>query len=571
VKPSRKATPRSTARGTSSPGVGAPKTSAFNRLAIYAFHDPAGIVSDFVLYQLEQLRPHVAKLIVVCNGPVLPEGLAALELRADSVHLRDNQGFDAWAFRAGLVDHVGWERASAFDEVLLLNSTFYGPLFPLSELFDTMGARAADDFWGITAFNGAAANRSIPFHIQSYFMGFRQRLLKAKSFRDYWEKLPMLNSAGDAVRLHEAVFTERLSKQGFRSSVYCDPNAYRVVDPTFDVVDLLLENRCPVLKRRAFIDEPLELERNNVELGRALRLVKEKTSYDTSLIWKDITRAASPNALYTNATLLEVLTDDGEPVALRSDMKVAVLAHLPDADGLGHVVARTHHIPVTFDLHVTTSSSSTRLSIEQALSRSPSRAKRVTIKVLSDAPGPTAALLLGHREQILAGGYDYVCRVHAVRSGVGFAQERHFREHHFDNLLPSRGAVAHLLGMLEADLSIGIVLPPAVHIAHRMGPVDAPEAQTWRKRLNLTVPLDAFLPEVPGASMFWCRPEALAALFDYPFAAADFIQGAQRNAEPLDVTLERLVVPAVHQRGSYARWVLTPESLARSYAKLEYK
>ena len=323
-------------RPHSQPNSTAPRsTPRLKRLAIYAFYDGEGQVSEYVAYKLERLKEHVERLVVVVNGKLQPEGQQTLERYADKLVRRENQGFDIWAFRAGLIEGVGWEALAEFDELLLLNATFFGPLYPFSELFDEMDGRA-HDFWGITAFKGPVPNGftfvgMIPFHIQSYFMAFRKRVFTDKAFRDYWEALPPMGTYLDAVLKHEVMFTEFLNNLGFRHSVYCDPEKYKAVNPGFDLIDLLVENRCPTLKRRAFFHEPLYLDLNNVELSRAMELVR-KTDYPTSLIWKDITRVTRPADLSANATLHEVVPHEGQLAPLRPGLrKVAVFACIESA------------------------------------------------------------------------------------------------------------------------------------------------------------------------------------------------------------------------------------------------
>ena len=278
------------------------------RLALYMLFDEAGVVEDYVLYKLSELRKHVDTIVVVSNGPLNAAGKQALADVADIVHERANNGFDVWAYREGLLEVIGWRDLADYDELLLINYTFYGPIFPFAEMFDRMDKDPVD-FWGITAFKGPVDNGTmvIPYHLQSHFIAVRKRLVSSPDFRNYWESMPAIASYNESIQLHEARFTEHFAERGFSHSVYVDPLRYNVANPVFDAVDQMLEDRCPILKRRPFFHDPLYLDHHNVELGQALAIIENSSTYDTSLIWKDITRVARPRDLYTNAALFDIL------------------------------------------------------------------------------------------------------------------------------------------------------------------------------------------------------------------------------------------------------------------------
>ena len=119
------------------------------RAAIFLFYDPRGRVDAYVTHLLASLRPHVAHLLVVSNGPLETAGEEALRPVADDLLIRDNTGYDVGGYRAGL-EHLGRERAEHLDELLLLNHTFFGPVHPWQPLFDRAAAQPEAAFWGIT-------------------------------------------------------------------------------------------------------------------------------------------------------------------------------------------------------------------------------------------------------------------------------------------------------------------------------------------------------------------------------------------------------------------------------------
>lgn len=546
---------------------------AFRRLAVYAFYDPAGHVGDFVTYKLQALREHVERLVVVVNGRLEDEGRRRLEACGATVHVRENVGFDIWAFRHALVDLIGWKDLAQFDEVLLLNSTFYGPLYPFSELFDEMGRRDSD-FWGLTAFKGPVPNGFtfqgwIPFHIQSYFMAFRRRVLADAGFRSWWEGLPPLATYVDAVLQHEARFTEFLSQRGFRYSLYCDPARYRVVNPSFDVLDLLVEHRCPVIKRRPFFHEPLYLELNNVELARALRLIEEKSRYPQELIWRDITLTAKPVDLYTNATQLDVLDDDAAPPEAPDVGRTLLLVSVTSVAEFDELEPALRNVPGAVELVVTTGDA----RVGGALRAAPAFAalpwpKDVRV-VPSRASAPLAAALLACRAELRSGRFALAALLHGVTlSRHTFARARYFSTLHVDNLLGTAAVVRQIFARFAREPWLGMVRPPALHVAHGFERLPQPDASlAWARTLQISAPLDPYVAVTPPG-MFWFRPAALARLLAHDFTVDDF---ASADGPAVDEVLRRLLWAAVHSTGHTVRCVATPAHLANAYVKLEYK
>ncbi len=98
-------------------------------------------------YALAALREHAARTAGGGQRAVSDEGRAKLESVVDEVLVRENVGFDIWAHKDAL-DHLGAGIAE-FDEVILTNDTWFGPVRPFGPVFDRMDARASH-IWGMT-------------------------------------------------------------------------------------------------------------------------------------------------------------------------------------------------------------------------------------------------------------------------------------------------------------------------------------------------------------------------------------------------------------------------------------
>ena len=168
------------------------------RAVFYLFYDPQGQVDDYVLHTLGHLRPHAEQIFVVSNTPLDAADTAPARDRRRPVWERENVGFDVWAYKEAM-EQFGAERLADYDEVILLNSTFFGPRRQLRRpSFAEMDARDDIDFWGITEhgpMRPAPVRRHRPLarHIQSHWIAVRRRMVTSTDWAEYWDEMPMID------------------------------------------------------------------------------------------------------------------------------------------------------------------------------------------------------------------------------------------------------------------------------------------------------------------------------------------------------------------------------------------
>ncbi len=100
------------------------------RAVLFSFYDDQGIIDDYVVYFLKELRKFSDRTLFYSNGPLATGAEAALRGIVDEIIIRKNEGFDVWAHKEGL-ENIGFDRLGDYDEILMVNHTCYGPIFPL--------------------------------------------------------------------------------------------------------------------------------------------------------------------------------------------------------------------------------------------------------------------------------------------------------------------------------------------------------------------------------------------------------------------------------------------------------
>ncbi|MEI9425507.1 hypothetical protein O7A70_30655 [Mesorhizobium sp. Cs1299R1N1] len=548
------------------------------RLAIAFYYDPRGKVDEYYFHLLASIRPFVEHVVVVCNGRVDKEAESRLSEAVDDFLIRENKGFDVWAYRAAL-EHIGWDELSHFDEVLFFNHTFYGPIFPFTEMFSEMGQRHCD-FWGISAHRAMRPNpidvkkSELPFHLNSHFIAVRRSLHQSKAFRDYWTRMAPINSYTDSVAKHETVFTERFQNLGYTCSVLLDPERYKTPYPVLMEPDKTLEDRSPILKKRLFFHDTLFLEREAINLPRALEIVERQSDYDLSLIWKSVGRLGPPRTLNGNAALLSVLPDVHVGAQRNWDSyRIAVLAHVYHVDMIDEVLGYAENVPKGYDLIITTDDASKQALIRKAVAKA-ANARNVAVLVVQNDGRDTSALLIGCRDYVLDDRYDLICRIHSKRSPQDGTKGELFKLHTFENLLHTPGYVENLLELFAGNPALGLVMPPMIHIGYpTMGNSwfgNKANVAKLANQLGLMVHLDENSPVAPYGGMYWFRPAALRKLFAYSWSWDGFANMQYRDGS-LVHAIERIIAYVAIDAGYTFRHVMTARHAAHNYVMLEAK
>lgn len=550
------------------------------RACIFSFYDPHGIVDDYVVFLLQKLGEFADTILFYSNGPLSRESEIKLKGVVTEIIIRLNVGFDVLAYKEGL-ERIDYNRAGLYDEVLMVNHTCYGPVFPFSELFGEMDSRDCD-FWGVSAHAEMTPNPltgvgTLPYHLNANFIAVRAGMLGSSSFRHYWEMISVTPSYEGAIMSHEARFTKYFSDLGYKVSSYLDKRSYGSHYPLMINIDETLIDRNPLIKRRAFFHDPRFFEHNGADLPRALSIMAEKSEYKQELIWRNVIRQAELRVLNTNAALTSILPDvrikHGESVDYGG---IAVCVHIFYTDMLDEIFAHTDTIPAPYDFIATTDSEEKRAFIERSVAGQ-KNVRNIIVRVVEQNRGrDMSALFITCRDLFLDDRYSLVCRLHTKRSPqVESARGNLFKRHMFENLLNSEGYTTNVLDMFQDRPWIGVAVPPLVQISYgAMGHAwyaNRQKAEEIKKILDLKVHFDPDTPIAAYGTMFWFRPAALRKLFSHPWKWTDY------NAEPMHVdgglahAQERLICYVAQDAGFTTEQILSSHLAGWNYAMMEYK
>ncbi|HEH9426663.1 TPA: rhamnan synthesis F family protein [Aeromonas sobria] len=550
------------------------------RIAFYLFYDKDGVVDQYIQFKLSELKKSVEKIVVVSNSPLTNLGRETLENIGCDVLCRENIGFDVWGYKEGM-EYIGQDKLSQYDELIMLNYTFFGPIFPFEEMFSWAEQQPQLGFWGLSDHaektpNPFTGTGTLHRHIQSHFIAVRKKLFQSPEFIAYWKNMPMINSYQDSILNHESKFTHYFEQRGFSYAVYISTEDYQSEYPTFFEVAEVLKNRCPIIKRRPFFHEPLWLDKCSIDLPAALQIAKEQSNYDLNFIYQNLARTTKPKDLASNLELLKVFSTEGD-VPFDCNVKIAVIAHVYYPDMLQEIITYANNIPAAYDLYISTGSLQSKLEIEREIENIPNSAKNIEVRVVEYNRGrDISSLLLTMRDVILKQDYEFILRLHSKKSPQNDArQAEHFKQQMYDNLVASRGYVSRLLSFMQENPQVGFLCPSMVHIGYpTLGHAwfsNKPGAEALAKRLGIKVPFDEISPFAAYGTMFWFRPDALKRLFEENWRWDEFSAEPAHYDGSLAHLIERLLVYTVHNAGYIAYNIMSTMMAEKNYAKLEYK
>ena len=560
-----------------------------NRVVIYSFYDKDGQVDHYVYYMLKALQAIAGRIVFIANGALLLEHQNKLIDMGIEPVVRNNEGFDAWAYRAG-IRLIGYDALKDYDDLVLTNNSVFGPTNSLSELFLTMedDSRDKPDLWGITAHKESHAsiyatkNRYgyLPAYIPMYFISIRKSLLSSDDFKDYWEKLPLMEEYWDAVYLHEAVFTKHFADLGYKwdSYVHSDKLEELCDNPMiFYPLELIRDYKCPVIKRRAFFHEYDDTLVKTIGKGAVvLQDYLETTKvYDMDMIWENLLRTRDYNELFNqlhlNYTLSLKLSDSENLVKVREHLKTnraAAIIHVYFEDLLEETSTYIDNIPKEVDIYITTSKPEIKEYFEK-------RKNAPTVHMIQNRGRDVSAILVAMKDVVCSGKYEYIFFGHDKKAsqndgalGEGFSYKC------WENTLGSETFIYNILEKFISNSRLGILCPPEPNhgayspsVGNAWGAKDNFELTCkLAKELELTVPVSwDSQPIAPYGSFFWFRAKALEGLYKKNWSYEDFPPEPLPEDGTISHAIERIRPYVAQQAGYYTAYVMNDE-----YARIEY-
>lgn len=182
------------------------------RAVIFAHYDPNDIIEDYVISYITGLRLIATSIIFVSTANLDESEKAKLKGVCEEVIVRENEGYDFKSWGVA-IQNFGRPFLEQYDELVLCNDSCYASNEALLRMFELMQMRNVD-FWGVTD------SHDYSYHLHSYFVVFRSRVLTSQTFWDFYTAMGIESNKVDIVKKYEVGLTSALTKEGFSCDVY---------------------------------------------------------------------------------------------------------------------------------------------------------------------------------------------------------------------------------------------------------------------------------------------------------------------------------------------------------------
>lgn len=180
-------------------------------LIVFVHYNQYGLYDDYVDYYINKLLEiNEKKSITFVSTSKLPEEAKKTLIDKNiKVIERENVGYDFYSYKVGIENGYTDEISS----VLICNDSVFGPLYDINKIYDNM-KNSKDDIVGISD----TFERS--YHLQSYFILFKQSAIMNPSFKRFWKSVEVLSGRDEVIEKYELGMSKYFLDKGLTLGAY---------------------------------------------------------------------------------------------------------------------------------------------------------------------------------------------------------------------------------------------------------------------------------------------------------------------------------------------------------------
>lgn len=498
------------------------------RVCLLSLNDRKGFLDGYVRQLINEMKK-VSVVYTVCRAEYESE---AIPLPKEQIIRCPHCYTEATALQYALLYAIGKERINEFDELLLVNDSFFGPFVSVHSLLrQAEELNGNGDFWGLVA--KAEDRRTVkfcrykyqPWYLHTSFLVIRQRLLHADSFWAYWEELKKYTREKSAVQGHDYAFSKYFQDEGFEAfSLYEYGNGHKETSLVFDSLSLLRQG-LPILPKTVFtVAYDRVLEHNlSSQCADCIRFLREYTDYDLNLVYDAIIRQTDPYQLSCTLNANYVFSEM-QPVGktLHGSVRAAVVVFIGCEEQIKLRLTALRSLPEWIEVFITTNAEVYSSGIAQLLESDYKTLRNRTVILTSNGHGRDIASFLVEARPYLR-HYDYLGFVPG--SSQGDATED---EYWLKSLIGCGGYVEAVLSAFESNPRLGLLCPPRLEHGKHFSSIGRGWTGTLTtydelcQIINIPNSIKSSSPPMLTNFAFWCRCEALEPLFAHEWAHEDF-------------------------------------------------
>ncbi|MFU0841434.1 MAG: hypothetical protein ACFWTZ_02240 [Burkholderia sp.] len=485
------------------------------RMIIYCLYTPSGRLSNMDLYYINSLKNICDKFVLVINGNLTEEDCGKIKNSNTIIYFRNNTGYDFGAWKYAILKL--YKKIINCSELVLCNNSCYGPFYDLGKIFDVMEQKKCD-FWGM--YKHREVKNAFPEHLQSYFLVFKNRILKSRAFYSYWLSLQEPCNFPDAIN-KETHLTKYFSDQGFSYDSYIDNKKFKYYNNVsiFQPVDLLRQG-FPLLKKKVFAENFYFLLKvsNANQAVDAISFLKNNYRNFYKEIKEDLINTRKNTDLIQRFRLVYPISGKCEE-NINTNKKILIVLYDSNTDAFDIALSHLKKLPTFVDIYIIAEND----FIAKRWNEAKNDYKLNIINVSENGLGKNNFMVFWLLCWKTIDRYDYVCFLR-TKFSVSYnyiLPEHELLTRYFDNIIYDARFVNGIFSLFDKNEDIGLIVPPIPmnpelpnSLKCNRWEEEYGAAQNIYRKLKLTVPLDDyFLGSCNG--MMWFRPKAFSIIRNY--------------------------------------------------------
>jgi hypothetical protein len=181
------------------------------KIVLFLHFDRGGRVREALFEYIGQLAASGRSVVFITNsGRLDPAAEARLAPLCGALLIRRNIGYDFGGWRDA-IEYFDLPRAET-EEIIIANDSVFGPVRPLETTLLRLDYGRAD-VWGLTE------SWQRRYHLQSYFLAFGPKAIRAPGFREFWASVIPAPAKSYVIGRYEVGLTQAMIKAKLRVEV----------------------------------------------------------------------------------------------------------------------------------------------------------------------------------------------------------------------------------------------------------------------------------------------------------------------------------------------------------------
>ncbi|MGN0929588.1 MAG: rhamnan synthesis F family protein [Alphaproteobacteria bacterium] len=183
-----------------------------NTLCLFAGYDKDGIIDDYVLCSVKRFS-EISDVYYLSDCEMKDAEIQRLApfVKKAFAYRHQKYDFGSWS---ELIKLIGWDTICKYKNLMLVNDSVYGPFYNIKKII-TDFEKSCYDFYGFTP-----NPKKHSYHIQSYFLIFKNNILRNKNFQNFFNNIEFLSDKGEIIKRYEKGLSNLLYKEGFKSDTF---------------------------------------------------------------------------------------------------------------------------------------------------------------------------------------------------------------------------------------------------------------------------------------------------------------------------------------------------------------